>query len=415
MPRIDPANDVMEGIAFGNALQQQRQAQIDKEVAQMKADRKEREKQMAFQRVMQKPTDERGLDDFIMLSQYMSPQSLQVIGKMWQEMPDPVRQEKLGTYARLYSLVVNDPAQAANMARQMGEMYAQGGDANNARAMADMAKLIEMNPGIARAEIGVALASLGEQGQDIIQSVSDMRKAGREEEKDLLDMEKTSAEIEYKEVQTQKLQREAEGKSKDDPKVAMALRRTINSFDQTIKAAEVLYNHPGLPGATGTDMFKAAYPVFGINKNEVEFGVLVEELKNKLFVKAIDELKALSERGSTGLGQLTEREGDKIQNAIANLDRKLDEKAFARQVEKVINQIKESRKLIIDAAREEGVVFGSGASGGYELEEKGAVSNQKDARLYQMYKSGRMSESQKASYKKKVESGVITLPEGGSL
>jgi len=57
----------------------------------------------------------------------------------------------------------------------------------------------------------------------------------------------------------------------------------------------------------------------------------------------LQDLKATSRTGASGLGQLTEREGDKIQNAKTALDPQQPTEQFKRTLVGYIDQLKAAR------------------------------------------------------------------------
>jgi hypothetical protein len=94
-------------------------------------------------------------------------------------------------------------------------------------------------------------------------------------------------------------------------KIEDTLNRTESTIDQLLK------NDNGLKWLTGY----TGYAPDWVSQEKKDASVKLDELKNKIFVQAVDSMKAVSANGSTGLGQLTEREGDKIQGSFANLER----------------------------------------------------------------------------------------------
>jgi hypothetical protein len=92
--------------------------------------------------------------------------------------------------------------------------------------------------------------------------------------------------------------------------------RIEDTFDRVGFAVdELLKNDNGLRWITGY----TGYAPDWVSQDKKDASIKLEELKGKIFVQAIDSLKSASANGSTGFGQLTEREGDKIQASIANL------------------------------------------------------------------------------------------------
>jgi hypothetical protein len=61
------------------------------------------------------------------------------------------------------------------------------------------------------------------------------------------------------------------------------------------------------------------------------------------FIRALQDLKATSKTGASGLGQLTEREGDKIQNAKVALDPQQPTDQFKRTLTQYIESLRSAR------------------------------------------------------------------------
>lgn len=98
---------------------------------------------------------------------------------------------------------------------------------------------------------------------------------------------------------------------------SMNVERINDSLDRTSRTIDALLsNKNGLKWITG---YTGYAPDF-VSQDKKDAQAKVDELKNQVFVQAIESLKS-SGNGSTGLGQLTEAEGNKIQNSFANLDK----------------------------------------------------------------------------------------------
>lgn len=124
-------------------------------------------------------------------------------------------------------------------------------------------------------------------------------------------------------------------KTKDDRKAAADDRATVAALQgvyrtaaQALRDAIALYNHKGLSGITG--------PVYGrtpsVLPESTSAMAKFEQVQGETFLAALAQLKSASKNGSSGLGQLTEIEGAKIQNAKAALSRIQPTDSFRKQL-----------------------------------------------------------------------------------
>jgi hypothetical protein len=95
------------------------------------------------------------------------------------------------------------------------------------------------------------------------------------------------------------------------------IESVTNKLDILAKSTDEIINHKGLPAITG---YRGYIPdVF--NPAAMDADKLLKSFKSKTFVNTIQEMRNAAKTGSTGLGQLTEREGDKLENSIESLER----------------------------------------------------------------------------------------------
>ena len=132
----------------------------------------------------------------------------------------------------------------------------------------------------------------------------------------------------WQKIQDARAQREEDRKAAKDRAEAeqakegdaFVLRQASQLIDNEIRSAKRLLNHPGLSKVVGTvvgqteTMQALAEALAGSGAL-----ALLKNVTAQTFIRALQELKATSSRGASGLGQLTEKEGDKIQNAKAAL------------------------------------------------------------------------------------------------
>lgn len=75
----------------------------------------------------------------------------------------------------------------------------------------------------------------------------------------------------------------------------------------------------------------------------------IDNLNSSNFIAALNGLKAASQNGSSGLGQLSNLEGEKIQKANFNFDRAQSEKRFGRTTQDYSRQIRDSLNTTVKA------------------------------------------------------------------
>lgn len=139
--------------------------------------------------------------------------------------------------------------------------------------------------------------------------------------------------------------------------------QTQNYYNEAVD----LYNHPGLddaigpvhgialqpePGAAGTALRIAPRlgGLGGLSKEAVDFGANYKQVLGATFLTALRELKSASPTGASGLGNLSNMEGDKIQSAKAALSPLQYPASFRQNLAKYINGIANSWKVVTEGA-----------------------------------------------------------------
>lgn len=89
-------------------------------------------------------------------------------------------------------------------------------------------------------------------------------------------------------------------------------------MDALYKSTDELLHHPGLESNTGWRGIAHAY---NLTENGRDANALMETVKNKLVIDTMMKLKDASKTGSTGFGQLSEKEGERLETYIANLSK----------------------------------------------------------------------------------------------
>lgn len=116
----------------------------------------------------------------------------------------------------------------------------------------------------------------------------------------------------------------------------------VEAMDQSIEKVEELVNHPGLKNITGW----AAGRTPTISQDGQNAQALLDVLKNKVFVGMIQTLRNTSQTGSSGLGSITEKEGDRLENALVALKQSQDTDTFKGQLKDLIKEWKRVQRNI---------------------------------------------------------------------
>jgi len=143
-------------------------------------------------------------------------------------------------------------------------------------------------------------------------------------------------------------------KEKADEAAAGAAASMIGLIDDQLSAAQRLLKHPGLSLVTGPRAGLLGRVGAAMSDNAAGAYALRQNVEAQVFIKALQDLKATSERGASGLGQLTEREGDKIQNAKVALDAQQPTEQYKRTLTAYINQLRTSRAAIASQLQAKG-------------------------------------------------------------
>ena len=164
-------------------------------------------------------------------------------------------------------------------------------------------------------------------------------------------VEKPMSEAERRRVELAE-SKEARAEKKDAAKVAEAeasavnaLQASIRALDEEITAATRLLAHPGIAGITGPRI--GALPdsvVAAMSGDRAGAMALYLTLQGQTFIRALQDLKATSKTGASGLGQLTEIEGNKIQQAKAAINRQQDPAQFERTIRAYLANLQSGRK-----------------------------------------------------------------------
>ena len=171
-------------------------------------------------------------------------------------------------------------------------------------------------------------------------------------------VEKPMSEAERRRVEVAE-RREDRAEAKDERKVAeaeeaawVALEASIKGIGEEIRTVQRLRAHPGRSKIIG-DVY-GALPLGVVAVRSGGAGAIYAQLEGQTFIRALQELKATSKTGASGLGQLTEIEGNKIQTAKAAINRQQPDAQFDRTLDDYIRQLEDSRAKFADALAKAG-------------------------------------------------------------
>lgn len=142
-------------------------------------------------------------------------------------------------------------------------------------------------------------------------------------------------------------QRNAKKQEEVTPQQITAYKMSKDRLQRIYDTVTALANHPGLHYITGR--------VMGATGGEGGVGgpigtallpdagraalALLEQITGQAFLNALAELRSLSKSGASGLGAVTEREGDRLVSSAAALNRQQDTATFHNNLKKYASDI----------------------------------------------------------------------------
>ena len=133
----------------------------------------------------------------------------------------------------------------------------------------------------------------------------------------------------------------------DDAAVVSSLQGITRAIDLQLQSAQRLLNHKGLPWIVGPRVGLLGRGAAALSGDAADAHALLLNVQAQTFIQALQDLKATSRVGASGLGQLTEREGDKIQNAKAALDPQQQVPQFKATLQNYIDQLAVGRAAAV--------------------------------------------------------------------
>lgn len=132
--------------------------------------------------------------------------------------------------------------------------------------------------------------------------------------------------------------------------------------DTMLEAIDSILEHPGLERATGIGKFD---PTAFLPTEHGDVRLLVNQLKDRIFVESLQNIRASSPTGGA-VGQVSDREGGRLENMLGSLDRGLRDDEFVRQLKGIRDQVETMKKLSQEAF--EGAYGDINSSGDLELD-----------------------------------------------
>lgn len=138
----------------------------------------------------------------------------------------------------------------------------------------------------------------------------------------------------------------------------------LNAYDQSIGTVNQIMNHPLLKSdwGVGTTFGKIAGAVPGTQNHD--FRALVDTLKSQQFMNQIKELKDESKTGGSGMGALSDAEGQRIERAVSSLDTDQSQPAFKNAVGVIQATLNKARARVIGSGKLS-TSAAPGAAGGF--------------------------------------------------
>jgi hypothetical protein len=293
---------------------------------------------------------------------------------------DVQKQNSLNQATEVYSaLLSGDNDIAVNMLRKQAQAYKNSGMQSQADHNEAVAKQIELHPGAVAGTTGAALfAGLGpekfastfatldktqqdnqlqpyqlrttaanaskaetEAGYAPQQAQEDIKTKQINRQIAMLDtqIKQANSETERGKLQLErdKLQNEINMKQQD---IGNASQDAIDATTNALGTVTALMNHPGLSKGTGTG---ASVMSFFNSTDGNDFRKMVDTLKSQQFLSSIKNMK--------GLGALSDAEGQRITNAIANLDPDQSTQQFKNALGVVKNTLEKAQSRTLSQGK----------------------------------------------------------------
>ena len=138
-------------------------------------------------------------------------------------------------------------------------------------------------------------------------------------------------------LQVQKMQDERDEKVRSK---AIEALNSAASIDNMLSTAQMALNAPGIVWYSATGPVASKLPT--VTDETADFEEQIETLKSQAFITQVKAMRAGA--GSTGLGQLTEKEGAKLESALQNLSLRQSSNRLRSNVEEIQRLLLKARK-----------------------------------------------------------------------
>ena len=136
-----------------------------------------------------------------------------------------------------------------------------------------------------------------------------------------------------------------DAKAERDEKVRNKATEALNSaesIDNMLSTAQMVLNAPGIVWYSATGPVASKLPT--VTDETADFEEQIETLKSQAFITQVKAMRAGV--GSTGLGQLTEKEGAKLESAMQNLSLRQSSSRLRSNVEEIQRLLLKARKRL---------------------------------------------------------------------
>lgn len=137
---------------------------------------------------------------------------------------------------------------------------------------------------------------------------------------------------------------------------ASKIQTVRSTIDNSVSTIDRILKNPALDSVLGSVEGSDYYPstlvglLPGTASSDERADALadIETLKSQTFLNKLQEMKDASTTGASGLGGLTEKEGDKLVNSVQSLRTKQSEKQFRENMTEVQRLLLKNRKNLAD-------------------------------------------------------------------
>lgn len=161
-------------------------------------------------------------------------------------------------------------------------------------------------------------------------------------------LEKETNDLKRQELETKLKDAELERDQKVRDKAA-TVESTRGTIDNSLSTIDRVLNNPSLNDVLGS----LEGGILGAAKNILDDDAQnviadIETIKSQTFLTQLQKLKDASSTGASGLGALSEKEGERLINGIQSLSRKQGEKQFGDNLKEVQRLLLKTRKALVD-------------------------------------------------------------------